>query len=558
MRRRLLDDPQEELCRLIFADGPEAAFSTQDFLRRSTAYCRFFRTHSSRQQQLVCVCLYHSLDLLAAFTGAFLAGQIPSMVAPPSPRMEPQKYRLSFRRILEHLRPEYFVTEQPVLQSLGGLAGSIDCRLVSTNEISSMTDAELTAHWAEPSPDAVVLLQHSSGTTGLQKGVALSHRAVLAQIGHYAGVLGLTGQDRIVSWLPLYHDMGLIACFLLPLLWQVPFVQISPFDWVTRPMMLFEALHRCRGTLCFLPNFAYEFLAAGIRLSQMEGFSLQSVRGFINCSEPVSAATHRRFHARFKDAGVHPEKLWSCYAMAENVFAVTQSEPAASLKVERVDRDVFIASHKAEEIDSSSRERPVREFVSCGRPIPGTLVEVRDPSGRKCAERTVGEICIRGDSLFTGYYGRDDLTCEAFWEDHWYRTGDLGYLSGGELYVTGRKKDLIIVQGRNFYPGDIEAIVSATPGIVPGRAVAFGLMDERTGTEKIVVLAETNVSLPEELEKIQLAVRTEVAQQLDCTIGDLHLLPERWLVKSTSGKIARPDNKEKFIRELMPGPEPRA
>ncbi|HEV8130570.1 MAG TPA: AMP-binding protein [Acidobacteriota bacterium] len=554
LRERLAETPETPACTLIFLEKPEESYSLSQFLTRCSDYARHLQSVDSTQEQLVCICLYHGLDLLAAFVGSFLAGQIPTMIAPPSPRMEKEKYTSSFTKIVEHLHPRFFITDRATLGGLASLSaeGPAGCELIYQEDVSPSQARSPESSWVSPAPESTVLIQHSSGTTGLQKGVALSHRAVLTQVHHYASILDLSAQDKIVSWLPLYHDMGLIACFLLPLLCRVPFVQLSPFDWVLRPGMLFDAIHRHQGTLCFLPNFAYEYLRSSVRHSQMSGISIASVRGLINCSEPVRAETHRRFAQTFGAAGVTPEKLWSCYAMAENVFAVTQSSVEDQMKVDVVRRAAFTEKHLALPADANGDEQRF-EFVSCGPPIPGTCIEIRDDIGNRCDERSVGEICIQGDSLFSGYYRRDDLTEAAFTGDRWYKTGDFGYLAGGELYVTGRKKDLIIVQGRNFYPSDIEAIVSETSGVVPGRVVAFGLFEERLGTESIVVLAETPATALDELEQISSTIRNEVAQQLDCTLGSVYLLPPKWLVKSTAGKIARADNKRKFLRELRPG-----
>lgn len=555
LRRRFREAPDAEACTLVFPDSADRSYSFREFFTRCCDFRESLRAALPEEGGLVCVCLYHSLDLLAAFVGGFLAGQIPAMVAPPSPRMEARKYSDSFAKILEHLHPNAFVTNAGTLRELQGFAleDAVRCRMICAEDVPGRAFLSAAGEFpgSDADPDAIVLLQHSSGTTGLQKGVALSHRAVLTQVNHYASVLKLAGSDRIVSWLPLYHDMGLIACFLLPLLSGIPFVQMSPFDWVRRPGMLFDAISRYRATLCFQPNFSYDFLSSSIRASRAADLSCASMRGFINCSEPVAAASHRRFLQRFESAGVTAEKLWSCYAMAENVFAVTQSPVGGTPGVDRVLRSAFVERHVAQSLDAAVGGREGLEFVSCGRTIPGTELEVRDDAGQPCAERVVGEILIRGDSLFEGYYRREDLSGAAFAEGGWFRTGDLGYLAGGELYVTGRKKDLIIVQGRKFYPADIEAVVSQVAGIIPGRVVAFGMLEERIGTESIVVLAETQLSEPAQSESLQSAIREEVAQQLDCTLGQIHLLPPRWLVKSTSGKIARGDSRNKFVREAM-------
>ena len=554
LRERGRREPGSLACVIVHADRQDERYPVRSLLGRANAFARHLRSAAGDDERpLVCVCMYHGVDLLAAFLGAILAGLIPTMIAPPSPRMEREKYTSSFVQMLRHLRPHAVVTDEATLSGLDALQLKevVTCELLDARGVEVRgDDADLCGEWPIAPPRETLLLQHSSGTTGLQKGVALSHEAVLNQIGSYGDALGLRDDDVVVSWLPLYHDMGLIACFLLPLLCGVPFVQMSPFDWVLRPAMLFQAIQRYRGTLCFLPNFAYEFLATSVRDEQIRDVSLERVRGFVNCSEPVSHRSHQRFLRRFSAIGARQEQLWACYAMAENVFAVAQSSIGVPAAVDVVQWAAFTDRHQALPATPDTGGGDVVEFVSNGTVIRGTEVRVVDATGAQCPDRTVGEVCIRGTSLFDGYYLRQDLTREAFTSDGWYRTGDLGYLADRELFVTGRKKDLIIVQGRNFYPSDIEAIVSDTKGIIPGRTVAFGLWDDTLGTEAIVVLAEVRDLGADDGGRIKLDIRKRVAEGLDCTVRDVHLLPPGWLVKSTAGKMARSENRGKYLREL--------
>ena len=387
------------------------------------------------------------------------------------------------------------------------------------------------------------LLQHSSGTTGLQKGVALSHTAVLNQIAAYSDAIHLTEQDVIVSWLPLYHDMGLIAGFLLPLVQGVPLVLMSPFDWVQHPALLLKAIHAHRGTLCWLPNFAYNHMARRIRQRDKEGLSLASMRLFINCSEPVRHDSHQLFLEKFAANGATAVMLGVSYAMAENTFAVTQTPPGQAARLDFVDQSALDHTGYAKPTAPDQPETAVK--VSCGPPIPGTAVRVLAANGRALPDRTVGELAIRSDYMLSGYHHRPDL--QPF-HDGWFRTGDRGYLADGEVYVIGRSKDLIINAGKNVYPQDIEAIVNGVPGVRAGRAVVFGVPDEREGTELIVVVAETAVSDPDARQALQKAIRQEVARQSSVTVSFVSLVDAKWLIKTSSGKIARAANREKWLQ----------
>ncbi|HVF67618.1 MAG TPA: AMP-binding protein [Pyrinomonadaceae bacterium] len=545
--RRLEEEPDATACWLVGGGGESARVTVRELMERAYAFA--VRYGSAKEgRKIVAVCLYHGPDLHAAFVGALLAGHVPTMIAPPSPRMEAAKYTDSFCRMLAHIRPSCVVADGAALEKLDALAlrEFPDSELVDAETVRGAGAGFGEFETWEGDAEEVALLQHSSGTTGLQKGVALSHRAVLRHNRAYAGRIGLTREDVIVSWLPLYHDMGFVACFLLPLLSRVPFVELSPFDWVLRPVSLFEQINAHRATLCWMPNFAFQFMADSVRPSQLASLSLASVRAWVNCSEPVHHSAHSSFIERFAGHGVSETQLTASYAMAENVFAVTQSR-AGGYRVLGVNRRLFREEHRVETDDAEG----ALAFVSNGAPVEGTEVAVVDERGRAMPEGRVGELAIRGEYLFSGYFRREDLTREALTADGWYKTGDLGFVREGEVYVTGRKKDLIIVQGRNFYPADVERVVSGVEGVTHGRVVVFGLANERTGTEGLIVLAESEESEGGRARRLSLRIRNAVAQELDCTPQDVRVVPPRWLVKSTAGKLARADNRSKYLKNFV-------
>ncbi|MGE0392712.1 MAG: AMP-binding protein [Vicinamibacterales bacterium] len=495
------------------------------------------------------ICLYPGLDLHAAWLGALLAGFVPTMVAPPSPRMEPAKYAAGFRAMAGHIAARAWVVDREAAAPLGADLSGLAGRFVVATEVADVEAGLDTGPGAGPGPagdlDAVTVLQHSSGTTGLQKAIGLTSRQIFAHDEAYAGALGLSAADTVVSWLPLYHDMGFVACFLMPLLRGMRVVELSPFDWVRRPLGLLDAIDRYQGTHCWLPNFAFAFLAsARDRAGSRGAWNLSSIRAWVNSSEPVLASSFDRFLAAYADSGVTRGQLTASYAMAENVYAVTQSLPGRLREI-RVDRDA-LARH---------RVRPVAAdgvvLVSNGPVLPATEVRVLGSAGEVLGPGEVGEIALRGACRFAGYVGRPDLTAAAIDADGWYHTGDLGALVDGELYVTGRAKDLIIIQGRNFYPGDIEAAAADVPGVAAGRVAAFGVPDDATGTERLVVLFELAPGVAADAgAATALRVRAHVAQTFNCTADDVRAVPPRWLVKSTSGKVARADNRAKYLADV--------
>jgi fatty-acyl-CoA synthase len=308
--------------------------------------------------------------------------------------------------------------------------------------------------------------------------------------------------------------------------------------------MLLKAISDYGGTLCWLPNFAYNHMARRIRQRDLDGVSLATMCAFINCSEPVRHDSHTQFLAAFAPYGLQENMLAVSYAMAENTFAVTQTPIGAIPHVDIVDQKVLTEEKIA--VPSLYSSENTVHIVSCGAPIAGTVVRVVNADGQDLAERQVGEIAIRSEYMLTEYYQRPDL---APFNDGWYFTGDMGYMATGEMYIIGRKKDIIINAGKNIYPQDIEAIVNTVAGIKAGRAVVFGVPDKREGTELIAVVAEVLTDNAEEQHAINRAIRQTVAQQAAVTVTYVKLVDDQWLIKTSSGKIARAANRDKWLRE---------
>jgi acyl-CoA synthetase (AMP-forming)/AMP-acid ligase II len=437
----------------------------------------------------------------------------------------------------------YAEFEEEVNSALGD-GSSVRAVIVAEKVSSSQADASTWLGLARQ-PEDIVLLQHSSGTTGLQKGVALSHQAVFNQLDTYSRTLAMTGDDVVVSWLPLYHDMGLIAGFLMPILYGVHLVLMSPFDWVRAPYKLMQSVSQYKGTLSWLPNFAYNFCAHKIRDRHLEGVDLSTWRAIINCSEPVRYESHKAFYEKFKTNGLRDGVLQASYAMAENVFAVTQSMVGSSPKTERIDREAF----RQENVVRESNAEEAMTVMSSGKPLPNVQIKIVDEKGNPLPEKMVGEIALKSNCMLTGYYNRPDATEKAF-ADGWYLTGDYGFVWDGEVFVSGRKKDMIIVGGKNVYPQDIEVLTYEVPGVHAGRSVAFGMFDEKEGTEEVVVIAETDSENEAEQEKIADAIRQHVTKNSAIALRYVKVVGPKWIVKTSSGKTARSANKEKFLAEL--------
>ena len=534
---------------LQFSAHDDLAITYDQLLRGASRYSRTIARQGIKPGEVVILILEHGEDLVYAFFGAVLHGAIPSIMPFLTEKLSPERYRADLSALVAVTKPAGIITfpgfADEVREAL--TADSSVREVTVTDQLEARSDLEFDLHSGfQRKPEDIVLLQHSSGTTGLQKGVALSHEAVFNQLISYGRSLSLDEKDVVVSWLPLYHDMGLIAGFIMPILSGVPLVLMSPFDWVRAPYRLLQAVSKYRATLTWLPNFAYNFSAQKIRDRHIEGVDLSSWRAVINCSEPVRWESHRAFYDRFKDYGLRWDSLQSSYAMAENVFGVTQSRLGSPPVVEEIDRGAFMFRRVAA---TPVDERSAIKMMSSGRPIENVKVKVLDEHGTELPERVIGEIALQSNCMLTGYYNRPDLTDKAF-SQGWYLTGDYGYISGGEVFVSGRKKDMLIVGGRNVYPQDLEALSYEVPGVHAGRSVAFGLFDEAHGTEEVILIAEVDSENLEEQQKIADAIRQHVTKNSAIALRHVRVVDPKWILKTSSGKTARLANKEKFLREL--------
>ena len=489
----------------------------------------------------------HGIAAMATFVGAMMLGAVPAFLAYPNFKVELSKYRSGLAGVTANLSAkavvidENFPDEMLECVSLGPETKLLRAGRHERN-VEELHDRRESS---QVGPGSLAFIQHSAGTTGMQKGVALTHAAVLRQIGHLSEALKLDSTaDRVYSWLPLYHDMGLIAAFMLPMVCHVPVVMQSPIDWVMQPESMLQVVSEHKCTLAWMPNFAFQFVPRRTPQSRWADYDLSSLRLLINCSEPVRASSMNEFQKAF---GIRERALQSSYAMAENVFAVSQSEIARGPLTIWVDGKQFRSAHRIVEVPQQNPGAV--SFTSSGRLLPNQRVKIFSESGEMLGDACVGEIAIQSDCLFDGYYNRPELTTQAI-VDGWYRSGDLGFLLDGELFVVGRKKDLLIIGGENIYPQDVEEIVGSHPAIHDGRVIAMGVYNPSLGTEDVVVVAEVE---SEELlfnaAKLEQEIRTRVVAGLGIAVRTILLKPPKWIVKSTAGKAARSASREKLLRE---------
>jgi fatty-acyl-CoA synthase len=400
-------------------------------------------------------------------------------------------------------------------------------------------------------PEAMAVLQFTSGSTSDPKGVMLSHRAICNNIDGAVGSAQVSNDDVAVSWLPLYHDMGLIGLLTIPMSTGIPLVLGAPQDFMARPLRWLKWISDFGGTMTAGPNFAWVLATRALR--RADDLDLSSLRLALSGAEPVDAESFRGFVAAGEPFGLDPGSLFPAFGMAEVCIAGTFPPRGRGLTTDIVDQHVL--EHERYARPAAAGDNHARELVCLGKAVPGLEIKVIDPdTQRRCREREIGELLIRGNSLTSGYYRRPEATSESI-VDGWLHTGDLAYLiDDGELVMCGRIKDLIIIGGRNIYPQDVEKVAGAVEGVRAGNVIVFG-QDGRHGKQHLVVVAETREDETDELRK---RVVMEINRHIGVPPRDVVLVPPGTVPKTSSGKLQRSACRLMFERgELRPSSAPR-
>ena len=393
--------------------------------------------------------------------------------------------------------------------------------------------------------EQIAYIQYTSGSTGRQKGVRLSHRAILNFIQSYATALDIRPQDVIVNWPPLYHDLGLFSGIVLPLTTGIPLVLMSPFKWVHNPQALLEVIQKYGGTHCIFPNFGLNHTLRSVKDQNLKELDLSSLRFVGLGGEPILYDSIKDFFNFFKAYGLAATAIKPGYGMAENTLAATVTKMQDKVSVDWVDVRTLYDESRA--VPADSNQKSAIPVVSCGLPLDGVDVGIVDSGRNHLPERSVGEIAIRTGFLFSGYHLNPELTAEVM-DDGWYYTGDIGYLAKGHLYVCGRKKDLIIKGGQNVHPEDLENLANTVAGIKAGRAVAFGINDPRTGSEKIVMVCELVSGVTQE-DRVNISreLRRRVFHELYVSLSEVRFVEPGWVVKTYNGRMIRSANRTKYL-----------
>ena len=495
--------------------------------------------------ETVAIMLPTCLEFFYSYFGILIAGGVPVPIYPPA--------RLN--QIEDHLKRQAAVLTNAVAKVLitvpeaKTLARYMRAQIRSLDHVVTTDDLRRGGHrqlWPVVSGEDLAFIQYTSGSTGNPKGVMLTHNNLLANLRSMGQPFQMGHRhDVFVSWLPLYHDMGLIGAWLGSLYFSMELVLMSPLRFLIRPERWLQAVSKYKGTLSASPNFGYELARMRIKDEALEGLDLSSWRVAANGAEAVLQTTITGFAERFRPYGFDPKIMRPVYGLAENSVGLAFPQIDREPIVERIDREIF--SRTGEAVPAPADAGDPLEFIVCGQPLPGHEIRIVDDAGRELDERREGDIEFRGPSSTQGYYRNPEATKTLFHGD-WLRTGDKGYLVKGEVVVSGREKDTIVRAGRNIYAAQLEAAVYEVPGIRKGCVAIFGSPNKDSGTEDLVVFAETRIEDSAEREALEKAVNRAVIGSIGEPPDQVVLAPPHTVFKTSSGKIRRSATRQVYER----------
>jgi 1-acyl-sn-glycerol-3-phosphate acyltransferase len=503
--------------------------------------------------QRVAIMLPTGAAFFSAFYGTLYAGGVPVPIYPPARLSQIEEHLRRQAAILNNAEAAILITVPEALRLAALLKSQVEgLRAVDTVDgLTAPQPAVLPAIAA----DGLALLQYTSGSTGDPKGVMLTHGNLIANIRAMGQALDPDpASDVFISWLPLYHDLGLIGAWLGSLYYAVPVVILSPLTFLVRPQAWLWAIHRHRGTLTAAPNFGFELCWRSIDDRDIEGLDLSSLRLVVNGAEPVSAETIRRFTERFAKYGFRPEAMAPAYGLAESTVALSFPPPGRPPIIDRIRRRPLVTRGAA--VPAAADEPGALAIVACGQPLPGHQIRIVDATGYEVGERQEGRLEFRGPSATSGYF-RNAAKTEALFDGEWLDSGDLAYIAGGDVYITGRVKDIIIRAGRNIYPHEVEEAVGEVDGVRKGGVAVFGSTDPASGTERIVVVAETDETDPTARAALRRLADAAARDILETPADDIVLAPPLAVPKTPSGKIRRAAARALYEHGRMGAP-PRA
>ena len=527
--------PERLHIRILGDEGEADSLTYEQLWKGAEKLAAGLQLQGVQPGETVAIMLPTGRDYFFSFYAILLTGAIPVPIYPPVRRSQLEDHLRRHSGILNNCAATILITvpEAKVIAKL------LKSQVESLREVVTVSDlTSSVGSYRSPSigPYDIAFLQYTSGSTGSPKGVVLTHANLLANIRVMGEAVKADSNDVFVSWLPLYHDMGLIGAWLGSMYFAVVLVVMSPLAFLTRPQRWLWAIHQYRGTLSASPNFGYELCLKRIRDEDLQGLDLSSWRLAFNGAEPVSPDTIERFSARFKAVGVRPEIIMPVYGLAESTVGLAFPPLNQKPLIDCVQREAL--THTSHAIPAEQSDKNALCFVTCGQPLAGHQVRIIDSDGRELPERQEGALQFRGPSVTTGYYRNPEATKKLFFQE-WLDSGDLAYIAAGDIFITGRSKDVIIRAGRNVYPHELEEAIGNVAGVRKGCVVAFGTAERRSGTERLVILVETREKETAQKDELRNRIIPIVSDLIGLPPDEVILVPPHTILKTSSGKLRR-------------------
>lgn len=502
----------------------------------------------------VLIMLATGRDYFITFAGILLAGGVPVPVYPPGRPKQLEEHLQRHTAIAVNAQTRIMITVPAAIT----FARLMHQGVATLREVVTVTEVfaagrDRLLHPPVLTASSTAFLQYTSGSTGMPKGVVLSHGNLLANIRAMGRAIDISSEDVFVSWLPLYHDMGLIGAWLGSLYFATPLIIMAPLTFLARPLRWLTAISRYKGTLAAAPNFAYELCCQRIDDEDLKNLDLRSWRCAFNGAEAVSPATIRAFTSRFGPCGFKGEAMMPVYGLAESSVGLAFPPLGRLPRFDRISRRRLMDQGRAQPPSNGADDLDCLELPGCGLPLPGHQIRIVDQNDRELPDRQEGALQFQGPSSTRGYFRNPEQTAALF-HGGWLDSGDRGYLSDGEIFITGRSKDMIIKAGRNIYPVELEEAIGAIAGIRRGNVAVFGSRDPESGTEQLVVLAETRKRTPESREQLRVAINTVCSDLVGTAPDQVVLAGPNTVLKTSSGKIRRRASRELFEQGLVGKP----
>lgn len=492
--------------------------------------------------QSVAIMLPTSADYFYSFFGVLMAGGIPVPIYPPSRPSQLEEHMQRHTKILNNCEAVILITVNEAIK-VGRLLKSYVQSIEDIVTVTQLSASRTPSILPQLHPHDTAFIQYTSGSTGDPKGVVLSHSNLLCNIRAMGNAVNASSRDVFVSWLPLYHDMGLIGAWLGSLYYASLFVVIPPLSFLAKPQRWLWAIHRYSGTLSASPNFGYEYCLHRLKETDLEGLDLSSWRGAFNGAEAVSHLTVKNFSEHFKTYGFEANAMTPVYGLAESSVGLTFSPVQRAPLIDTIERDTFMRENVAKPAEDDKNS--LLHFVSSGLPLAGHQIRIVDEAGHELPQRHEGSLQFCGPSSTSGYFRNPKKSKELF-DKEWLNTGDRAYIADGELYLTGRMKDIIIRAGQNIYPDELEKEIGSIEGIRKGCVAVFGVFEQKTATERLIVLAESKLKDKKSRERLSKKINTLATDLIGGPPDEIVLAEQGAVLKTSSGKIRRAASRDLF------------